>query len=226
MGARLLYLAQDVHDKVVSRTGGASIVLHGEKGNGIAEEEKGHLEDVGADERGDGLGGVEVLAGDDCEVGDDGLGVEGELPEGGPVLRDELVHLRLVDGGGVAIGGSGVRSGIPGGGVLGEARLLGVGGGGSAGGGGGLHGGGGGAHGLGFGGHERVGVGGARVCDARSPAGRVESSGVERCKKLDGRRRREGGRESEAVFVWLIWSRRRGGGGFLPSLLVKTQDST
>lgn len=142
---------------------------------------------------------MEVLAGDDGEVGDDGLGVEGELPEGGPVLRDELVHLRLVDGGGVAIGGSGVRSGIPGGGVLGEARLLGVGGGGSAGGGGGLHGGGGGAHGLGFGGHERVGVGGARVCDARSPAGRVESSGVERGKKLDGRRRREGGRESEAV---------------------------
>ena len=65
---------------------------------------KGHLEDVGADEGGDGLGGLEVLAGDDGEVGDDGLGVEGELPERGPVLAEQLVDQRLLGG---AIGGSG-----------------------------------------------------------------------------------------------------------------------
>lgn len=79
-----------------------------------------NLEDVGADEGCDGLGGVEVLASDDGEVGDDGLGVEGELPERRPVLRDQLVHLRLLDARGrAAIGGSagaGVRSGIPRGG--------------------------------------------------------------------------------------------------------------
>lgn len=39
---------------------------------------------------------MEVLAGDDGEVGDDGLGVEGELPERRPVLRHQLVHLSLL----------------------------------------------------------------------------------------------------------------------------------
>ena len=56
---------------------------------------RGHLEDVVADECGDGPGSVEVLPGDDGEVGDDGLGVEGELPEHRPVLHHQLVHLRL-----------------------------------------------------------------------------------------------------------------------------------
>ena len=72
---------------------------------------KGHLEDVGADEGGDGLGGLEVLAGDDGEVGDDGLGVEGELPERGPVLAEQPVDQCLLGGASGAIGGSGgVRS--------------------------------------------------------------------------------------------------------------------
>lgn len=126
-----------------------------------------NLEDVGADERSDGLSCVQVLAGDNGEVGDDGLGVERELPERRPVLRDKLVHLHLLLGAGRRRGAiGGVRSGVPRG--LREALLL-VGGGrvrrrGSAGrrggGGGGLHGG---AHGerpmrrravqLGFGAH-------------------------------------------------------------------------
>ncbi|CAD6202906.1 unnamed protein product [Miscanthus lutarioriparius] len=50
---------------------------------------------------------LEVLAGDDGEVGDDGLGVEGELPERGPVLAEQLVDQRLLGDAGGAIGGSG-----------------------------------------------------------------------------------------------------------------------
>ena len=50
---------------------------------------------------------LEVLAGDDGEVGDDGIGVEGELPERGPVLAEQLVDQRLLGGAGGAIGGSG-----------------------------------------------------------------------------------------------------------------------
>lgn len=144
-------------------------------------KDKGHLEDVGADESGYGLGGLKVLAGDDGEVGDDGLGVEGELPERGPVLAEQLVNQRLLGGACAAIGGgggSGVRSGVPCR-RLREARLLraGVGAsGGSAGGGGGLHGdsGGGGAHDRRVGGREarvwgaleRERAGEARVCKA------------------------------------------------------------
>lgn len=131
---------------------------------------KGHLEDVGADEGGDGLGGLEVLAGDDGEVGDDGLGVEGQLPERGPVLAEQLVDQRLLGSACCdAIGGGSVgrRSGVPWRWRR-EARLLGDAGvgarRGSAGGGGGLHGGrgGGGAHGggaLGFGAHRHTGEG-------------------------------------------------------------------
>lgn len=112
-------------------------------------KDKGHLEDVGADYGGDGLSGLEVLASDDGEVGDDGLGIEGELPKRGPVLAEQLVDQRLLGGACVAIGGGGggVRSGVPR--RRREARLLGAGvgaRGGSAGGSGGLHGDRGGAH--------------------------------------------------------------------------------
>ena len=71
---------------------------------------------------------LEVLADDDGEVGDDGLGVEGELPERGPVLAEQLVDQRLLGGAGGAIGGSGgcVRFGVPWRQRLREARLLGA----------------------------------------------------------------------------------------------------
>lgn len=150
--------------------GALELLLHGElreKDGSLTSvrgvKGKGHLEDVGADEGGDGLGGLEVLAGDDGEVGDDGLGVEGELPERGPVLAEQLVDQRLLGGACAAIGGGGgVRSGVPRR-RLREARLLGAGvgaRGGSAGGGGGLHGDRGGAH------DRRVGGREARVCGA------------------------------------------------------------
>lgn len=55
-----------------------------------------HLEDIGTDGGGDRLGSVEVLPGDDGEIGDDRLRIEGELRQRRLILRHELLLLLLL----------------------------------------------------------------------------------------------------------------------------------
>jgi hypothetical protein len=60
------------------------------------------------------MGCLKVLTGDDGEVDDNGLGVEGELPKRRTVLREQLIDHGLLGGSRHgATGGSAVRSEVP-----------------------------------------------------------------------------------------------------------------